>query len=58
MPGISIETIERPMASMVADAKRDQRMIHLERLLAQYRRGLMTDEEYVTFVTLELSETL
>lgn len=55
MAGISIEAIERPMVDAVRNAIRETHMAYLERLLAQYRRGLMTDDEYLHFVTLELA---
>lgn len=55
MPEISIEMVERPMAEAVRNTIRETHMAYLEKLLAQYRRGLMTDAEYLNFVELELA---
>jgi hypothetical protein len=62
MPEITIEAVERPMTrrtrklnDMISDAIRATHMAYLEKILAQYRRGLMTDDEYLHFVKLELN---
>jgi hypothetical protein len=48
---VEIADIERPM---VEESEKHHHMRMLEKLLTQYRRGLMTPEEYAGFVKQEI----